>query len=86
MFTHPETLCSLSNLDYQERLRHAAHERLAAATLAGKQSALPIVRTAGRYAPAWLSGMLRGWRSAQRVESVDPVVRRGFAMQSAGKI
>ena len=85
MFTHPETLCTLSELDYRERLRLAAQDRLAAAGLAGETSALPIARTAGRLAPAWLSGMLRGWRSAQRVESVDPVVRRGFAMQSAGK-
>jgi hypothetical protein len=85
MFTHPETLCTLSDPDYQGRLRLAAHERLTAAVHAGERAALPIARTAGRFAPSWLSGMLRGWRSAQRVESVDSVVSHGFTMQSAGK-
>ena len=85
MFTHPETLCTLSDLDYQERLRFAAQERLTAAAHAGERSALPTARTAGRFEPSWLSGMLRRWRSAQRVETVDPSPRHGFAIQSAGK-
>jgi hypothetical protein len=86
MFTHPETLCTLNDLDLQERLRLSAQERLTAAAHAGERLALPIARTAGRFAPSWLSGMLRRWRSAERVESVDPSPRHGFAMQSAGKI
>jgi hypothetical protein len=85
MFTHPETLCTLSEMDFRERLRHAAQDRLAAAGQAGERSALPIARTAGHFAPSWLSGMLRGVRSAKQVESADPVARHGFTMQSAGK-
>jgi len=85
MFTHPETLCTLSELDYRERLRLAAQDRLAAAGLAGETSALPIARTAGHFAPSWFSGMLRGLRSVKRVESGDRVATHGLAMQSAGK-
>ena len=76
MFTHPETLCALSDLDAQERLTATAHT--------GEHSALPMTRSEGRFAPTRLSGMMRRWRSAQRVEMIDPSPRHRFAMQSAG--
>ena len=57
MFTHPETLCSLSNLDYQERLRHAANQRLAASVHTARHS---------RVGVGWLGGMLSQLRSASQ--------------------
>jgi hypothetical protein len=85
MFTHPETRYTLSEMDYWERLKLAAQDRLAAAGQAGERSALPIARTTGHFAPSWLSGMLRGLRSVKRVELVDRGATHGFAVQSAGK-
>ena len=43
--THPETVCSLSAFDYQQRLREAARERIAASAQVEEPSPLARVQT-----------------------------------------
>ncbi len=59
MFPHADTIYTIQTLDYQERLRHAASQRLAANVDAGGHS---------RVGVAWLGGMvsrlrgtIQGW-------------------------
>lgn len=57
MLPHPDTACTLSALDYQERLRDAAQERLAASAQMDTRSRTIRSWPAG-LAPA---SLLRGW-------------------------
>ena len=49
MFPHADTICTINTLDNQERLRHAASQRLAASVHTGGHS---------RVGAAWLVGAL----------------------------
>jgi hypothetical protein len=73
MLPHPDTLCMLSALDYQERLRDAAQERIAASAR---------MDTRARTIRSWPAGLapaslLRGWVTrvygAQRVQESLPL-------------
>jgi hypothetical protein len=55
MFPHADTIYTVHTLDYQERLRHAASQRLAASVHSGRHSHLGV---------AWFSGMLSRLRGA----------------------
>ncbi|MGH2614539.1 MAG: hypothetical protein ACRDJC_04830 [Thermomicrobiales bacterium] len=83
--THPDTVCIISALDYQERLRAAAKARIAASAQAGERSPLTMSGTASRCAASWLSGMLLRLPSAKRAELADPAAQRHFELPSAGK-
>ena len=54
MFPHADTIYTIQSLDYQERLRHAASQRLAANVDTGGNS---------RVGVAWLGGMVSRLRS-----------------------
>ena len=55
MFPHADTICTINTLDYQERQRYAASQRLAA-----------NIQTSGhsRVGVAWLGGMVSRLRAA----------------------
>jgi hypothetical protein len=55
MFPHADTIYTIHALDYQERLRYAASQRLAASVHTGGHSRVRI---------AWLGGALSRLRSA----------------------
>ena len=57
MFPHADTIYTINTLDYQERLRHAASQRLAASVDTGEHS---------RVGVAWLSGALSRLRDASQ--------------------
>jgi hypothetical protein len=64
MFPHSDTICSLGELDYQELLRTAAQQRLAATFKAGPRPQDPMPGPAHRTAVPWIS---RPLRSAQHL-------------------
>jgi hypothetical protein len=57
MFPHADTIYTINTLDYQERLRHAASQRLAAGVQTGGHS---------RVGAAWLGDVLSRLRGASR--------------------
>ena len=57
MFPHADTICTINTLDNQERLRHAASQRLAASVHTGGHT---------RAGVAWLSGALSRLRDASQ--------------------
>jgi hypothetical protein len=57
MFPHADTIYTIQSLDYQERLRHAASQRLAAGADTGEHS---------RVGAALLSGALSRLRDASQ--------------------
>jgi hypothetical protein len=57
MIPHPETVCMLGTLEFQERLRDAARGRLAASADTGERS---------RVGVAWLGGVLSRLRGASQ--------------------
>ena len=57
MFPHADTIYTINSLDYQERLRHAASQRLAASVHTGGHS---------RVGVAWLGGVLSRLRGASQ--------------------
>ena len=46
---HAETVCQLIDLEHQERMRHAANQRIAASTQVGTHLPLTLSRAAGRF-------------------------------------
>lgn len=64
MFPHADTVCSLGQLDYQELLRTAGQQRLAAIIKTGPRPQDPMPGPAHRTAVPWIS---RPLRSAQRL-------------------
>jgi len=57
MFTHPDTVCTLNTLNHQERLEHAAKQRLAGSALLERRTAAPPAATGRRGAFFWLGRM-----------------------------
>ena len=57
MFPHADTIYTIQSLDYQERLRQAASQRLAASADTGEHS---------RVGAAWFSGALSRLRDASQ--------------------
>jgi hypothetical protein len=57
MFPHADTICTFNTLNNQERLRHAANQRLAASVHTGGHSRVEV---------AWLSGALSRLRDARQ--------------------
>ena len=57
MFPHADTIYTIHALDYQERLRHAASQRLAASIDTGGHS---------RVGVGWLAGVLTRLRGASQ--------------------
>lgn len=67
MFPHPDTVCTLSALDYQEGLRDAAKERLGARTQTTARSRSLHPRPALLAAAAWRKELVA------RVHGIEPV-------------
>lgn len=80
MLPHPYTAIFLRELEYQERLRHVAQERLAASAQQRKPSLLASVRVASPVA-AWLRGQLLSLRGQQRARSAPSLARDASAFQ-----
>jgi len=57
MIPHADTIYTINTQEYQEQLRHAASQRLAASIDTGGHSRVRV---------AWLSGMLSRLRSASQ--------------------
>jgi hypothetical protein len=73
MLPHPETVCLLGTLDFQERLRDAARERLAASAQVGKHPLVFMPAAIHRVAAALFGGWRTGWHSARRVRLSRPL-------------
>jgi hypothetical protein len=75
MFPHPDTVWTTSALEYQERLRLAARDRLAAPTHAQEDACLScaITRTVHRVADSWLRRWLPRLRGANQVDVAHPM-------------
>jgi hypothetical protein len=73
MIPHPETICMLSALDYQERLQDAARDRLAASAQVEKHK--PVIISAGihRIAATLFGGFRMRWRSMHGVRLSRPL-------------
>jgi hypothetical protein len=71
--THPETICSLNTFDYQQRLKDAAKERIAATTQTPGASPLVSLTAGYRTMAARLGGHLSRWHGANRVRSSRPL-------------
>ena len=54
---HADTVCLLNHLEHQERLRHAASQRIAAGARAGTPSPT-VLRPANRLSISRLGGLL----------------------------
>ena len=67
MIPHPETVCMLGTLDFQERLRDAARGRLAASAHVEKHPPVILTTSGQRVAAALCGGWRTGWRGAHRV-------------------
>jgi len=73
MLPHPDTVCTLSALDYQERLRDAAQERLATSAQMDARSRTTRSWPAGMPPASWLRGWVTRAYGTQRVrESLPP--------------
>jgi hypothetical protein len=72
MFPHPETVCTTNTLEYQERLRHAASQRLAASAQVNKHPSPIVPASAHRVAATLVGGLLMRWRGANRVRLSRP--------------
>jgi hypothetical protein len=73
MLPHPDTVGTLRTLEYQERLRDAAQERLAASAEMGARSRTTRSWPAGLAPSSWLMGWVTRVYGAQRVrESLPP--------------
>lgn len=59
MLPHPYTAVILTEFEYQERLREAARDRLAASAQRSGPSLFVRMRTAPHGAASWLSGQTR---------------------------
>jgi hypothetical protein len=73
MLPHPDTVCTLSALDYQERLRDAAQERLAASADMEARSRTIRLWPDDLAPVTWLRGWVTRVYGAQQVrESLPP--------------
>lgn len=70
MLPHADFVSMIGDLDYQQRLREAESERIAASALASARPPLTIASPAAWRAPSWLSRALR-WRSAKLWKRAD---------------
>ena len=73
MLPHPDTVCTLSALDYQERLRDAAQERRAASAQMDARSRTTRSWPAGLAPATWLRGSVTRVYGAQRVRESLPL-------------
>ncbi len=74
MFPHADTICTFNTLNNQERLRHAASQRLAASVHTGGHSRVEIAWL-GRVLPR-LRGAVQGWVARPLTTgSVEPAHR-----------
>lgn len=69
MFPHPDTVCVMSTLDYQERLQEAAKERIAASAQAGGRSPLTRAQATFLAAASWLGRVPLRLLGAKRVSA-----------------
>ncbi len=72
MFPHADTVYTINSLDYPERLRHAASQRLAAGAQVNKHPSLSVPASAHRVAATLVGGLLMRWRGANRVRLSRP--------------
>ena len=70
--THPETVGSLSAFDYQQRLKEAAKDRIAARAQTPGASSLTSPTSGYWTVAAWIGGLLR-LQSANRVRPSRPL-------------
>jgi hypothetical protein len=73
MISHPDTVCTLSALDYQERLRDAAQERLAASAQMDARPRTVRSWPTGLAPASWLRGWVTRVYGAQRVRESLPL-------------
>jgi hypothetical protein len=72
MLPHPDTVCTLSALGYQERLRDAAQERIAASAHMAARSRTARSWPAGLPPASWLRGWVTRVYGTQRVRESLP--------------
>jgi hypothetical protein len=72
MFPHADTIYTINSLDYPQRLRHAANQRLAAGTQVNRHPSLIVPASARRVAATLVGGLLMRWRGANRVRLPRP--------------
>jgi hypothetical protein len=72
MFPHADTIYTINTLDYQERLRHAASQRLAASAQMDKHPSLIVPVSARRVAATVVGELLARWRGTNRVRLSHP--------------
>jgi hypothetical protein len=66
MFPHADTIYTINTRDYQEQLRHAASQRLAASAQVNKHPSLIVPASAHRVAATLVGGLLMRWRGASQ--------------------
>jgi hypothetical protein len=72
MFPHADTVYTIQTLDYQERLQHAASQRLAACAQVNEHPSLTVPASTHRVAATLVGGLLMRWRGANRVRLPRP--------------
>jgi hypothetical protein len=75
MIPHPDTAFVISALDYQERLREAEKDRIAASAQTGGRSPLTPLRTARLLVASWLSGVVTRGPGAKQTPVSPPLSR-----------
>jgi hypothetical protein len=71
--THPDTVCVISALDYQERLRDAEKARSAARARTGGPSPYSGLRTACLLVASWLGGIVTRAQGAKQTPVSPPL-------------
>jgi len=72
MFPHADMICTINTLDNQERLRHAASQRLAASAQMDKHRPVIVPASVRRIAATVVGELLTRWRGTNRVRLSHP--------------
>ena len=83
MFPHADTLYTIQALDYEQKLRQAASERLAASAQVDRRQAVIVPASAGRVAAILCSGLLTRLRGTIRVR-LSPQLTTGSVQRAPG--
>jgi hypothetical protein len=83
MFTHPDTLCSLSDLEYRHRLQEATQDRIAAGAQAGRQSPQGAARAMVLTIASCLGRLMMRPSAAQ--QSLTTAAQVGVQARPAGR-
>ena len=73
MFPHADTIYTINALDYPQRLRQAANQRLAASAQTSVRSRPSTWESARLIAASWLTRVLRGASGTKRLQGSLPM-------------